>query len=189
VDGRPVTDYTIHSFVLPLVPAGYTGALEFRVNLPVGGRDVQPLLVPFNGQPFATADGPDADTDPDIDPEYVRAHVDAAIAYTRDVLGVPPPSDVAFLTQYITGHSSSGSCSSGSSRGSAIPATAAAAVRGVRAIPTLTAATPRATTTHRCAAETRASVPTAASRRSRRKGNSSRRSRSAAADPAVPENA
>lgn len=102
VDGRPVTDYTIHSFILPLVPAGFTGALEFRVNLPVGGTDVQPLLVPFNGQPFATADGPDADSDPDIDPEYVRAHVDAAIAYARDVLGTTPPSDVAFLTQYIT---------------------------------------------------------------------------------------
>ena len=102
VDGRPVTDYTIHSFILPLVPAGFTGALEFRVNLPAGGTDVQPLLVPFNGQPFATADGPDADADPDIDPEYVRAHVDAAIAYTRDVLGVPPPGDVAFLTQYVT---------------------------------------------------------------------------------------
>ncbi|MBY0280167.1 right-handed parallel beta-helix repeat-containing protein, partial [Candidatus Binatia bacterium] len=102
VDGRPVTDYTIHSFILPLVPAGYTGALEFRVNLPVGGTDVQPLLVPFNGQAYARPDGPDADSDPDIDPEFVQAYVDAALAYTRDVLGVPPPSNVAFLRQYVT---------------------------------------------------------------------------------------
>lgn len=102
VDGRPVTDYTIHSFILPLVPAGFTGTLEFRVNLPVGGTNVQPLLVPFHGQPYATADGPDADSDPDIDPDVVQAHVDGAIAYTRDVLGVPPPGDVTFLRQYIT---------------------------------------------------------------------------------------
>lgn len=101
VDGRPVTDYTVHSFIVPIIPAGFTGALEFRVNLPAGPLDATPLLVPFAGVPFAHGDGPDADTDPDIDPDYVRGQVDNTIRYARDVLGVTPPTDVAFLSGYI----------------------------------------------------------------------------------------
>jgi len=101
VDARPVTDYTVYPFLLPIVPAGYTGSLEFRVNLPADVPGATPLLVPFIGAPVARPDGPDADIEPDVDAEYVQHHVDNALRYARDVLAITPPTDLAFMTGYV----------------------------------------------------------------------------------------
>jgi len=101
VDARPVTDYTLHSFILPLVPAGFTGTLEFLIKLAPATEFPSPLLVPFMGAPYGSPDGPDADAEPDVDPEVVAAHVDGAQRYLRDVLGVTPPLDDGRLSDHV----------------------------------------------------------------------------------------
>lgn len=102
VDGRPITDHTIYSFILPIIPAGYTGALEVRVVVPVDSVGTTRSIVPVIGSPYATFDGPDADADPDVDPAFVAPLTANAIDYARRVLGYAGPLDSQYVEQYLT---------------------------------------------------------------------------------------
>ncbi len=94
-------DETIVALLVPVIPAHSTGVIEFLVTVPttMDGESVQ--MYPGIGTPFFTADGEDADDEPDLDPQVVHDFVEGARAYADQVLHTGATFDGAVAEQRV----------------------------------------------------------------------------------------
>ncbi len=96
-------EQTIVPLLVPVVPAGSTGVLEFLVTAHGDLADQSVLIIPGVSLPhWFEQDGDDADQNPDLDQEVVNDLIAGAQSYAQRVLNVDPAlfdSDVA--EQYV----------------------------------------------------------------------------------------
>ena len=80
------------TLLLPVLPAGFSGSLEFSVVPPVGGTDASFQVIPFIGAPLLN---------PNPDPKAATQFAQGAQAYALANLGVTiPNSQLPILSQY-----------------------------------------------------------------------------------------
>lgn len=95
-------DETIVPLLLPLVPAGFTGVLEFTLTPPNDAIDDTMTVYPGIGTPLFSPDSTsDGDDKPDLDQQTVDDLVAGAQSYIRRVLTTDKTLDGAFIENHL----------------------------------------------------------------------------------------
>lgn len=97
-------DESIFALLVPIIPAGSSGVLAFSVTTPASFVGTPVQMYPGLGTPYFSPDGPDADDEPDLDPQVLQKLGDGAVAYATQVLNVSPPLDPQVARAHVRAH-------------------------------------------------------------------------------------